>query len=183
MFTFPARPDGGHMMSAIVDGAFGFAPLSRIAFLAGWPLERRLTQSVRKLAECRPELFGRLGRFRTAVYILSPNELPFAFRLVPDAARAEVRFVPAKTPGLHSVRISGPLKTLVGLFDGSCDADSSFFSRAIAVEGATDAALALRNTLDAAELKPSDILGLPSPISGPFNALTTYVLTRLAHVS
>jgi O2-independent ubiquinone biosynthesis accessory factor UbiT len=182
MFTLQACPDGGRMISGIVDRALGFGPFRDIAFLAGWPLERRLTLSVRKLAECRPELFSRLGRFRTAVYILSPHELPFAFRLVPDAARAEVRFVPAKAPGLHSVRISGPLTTLVGLFDGSCDADSSFFSRAIVVEGATDAALALHNTLEAAELKPSDILRLPSPLSGSFDALTAFLLPRFAHV-
>lgn len=170
------------MISAIVDRALGFEPLRNVVSLSGWPLERRLTQSVRQLAHRRPELFRRLGQFRTAVYILSPNELPFAFRLVPDAAGAEVRFVPAKSPGLHSVRISGPLMTLVGLFDGSCDADSSFFSRAIVVEGATDAALALHNTLEAAELKPSDILGLPSPISGSFDALTAFLLPRFARV-
>ncbi|WP_162150336.1 ubiquinone anaerobic biosynthesis accessory factor UbiT [Asticcacaulis sp. AC460] len=170
------------MISAIVDGALGFAPLRDIVFLAGWPLEHRLTQAVRKLAERRPELFGRLGRFRTAVYILSPNELPFAFRLMPDATQATVRIVPAKSPGPSSVRISGPLATLIGLFDGSCDADSSFFSRAIVVEGATDAAMALHNTLEAAELKPSDILGLPSPLSGSFDALTGILLPRLAHV-
>jgi O2-independent ubiquinone biosynthesis accessory factor UbiT len=169
------------MRRAFFDRTIGFDPLLTLALLAAWPLEQRLTRSVRKLAERRPHLFSRLGGFRTAVYVLSPNELPVAFRLVPNGAGAEVTLVPAKTPGPYLVRISGPLATLVGLFDGSCDADSSFFSRAVVVDGATAAALALHNTLEAAELKPSDIFGLVSPVGDAFDILISLLPSKPAH--
>lgn len=133
------------------------------------PLEHCLTRAIRRLAAGRPGLFERLGSYRSGRFLLVPSGFPFAFRLEPDGARATVRVVPARWPGPYTVRIAGELSTLIGLFDGSCDADSAFFSRRIRVDGATDAALALHNTLEAAGLEPSDVLGLEDPVATLFN--------------
>ena len=62
-----------------------------------------------------------------------------------------------------SARISGPLLTLLALFDGRGDADGAFFQRCIDVDGDTAAILALHNALEASELTMADILGLPRP--------------------
>jgi predicted lipid carrier protein YhbT len=62
---------------------------------------------------------------------------------------------------MASARISGPLLTLLALFDGRGDADGAFFQRRIDVDGDTAAILALHNALEASELTMADILGLP----------------------
>lgn len=152
------------------------APFWLIKPLFG-PIEIILTASVRRLALSRPEIFRRLGRFQTSTYIITPNDLPFAFRLTPLGADRPVKIIPKNDEATFSVRISGNFATLVGLFDGSVDADSSFFGRDIRIEGATDAALALHNALEAAELRASDILGLPPELKDIFDKL----VSRLGH--
>lgn len=58
------------------------------------------------------------------------------------------------------VLIRGPLLALLGLLDGTLDGDALFFSRVISINGRTEAVLALRNTIEDAELRPADLLGL-----------------------
>lgn len=71
--------------------------------------------------------------------------------------------------------------TLIGLFDGTIDADSSFFGGDIRMEGATDAALALHNALEAADLRVSDILGLPPQLKTSFDRVFASLNTRTRH--
>jgi len=124
-----------------------------------FPLGLGLTIAVRGLARRRPELFDRLGEFRAARYLVAPSDLDFAFLIVPDGEHATVRTVSARHPQSTDVAVRGPLLMLIGLLDGTLDGDALFFHRLISVEGRTDALVALRNTLEDAALRPSDLLG------------------------
>lgn len=128
--------------------------------VAGLPLGPLLTLSLRSLAGRRPSLFERLGEYRSACFGIDPVDLAFAFRVVPDGQRSSVRVVSKDDTAGADVLIRGPLLTLLGLLDGTLDGDAMFFNRIISISGRTEAVLALRNTIEDAELRPSDLLGL-----------------------
>lgn len=136
--------------------------LADAMFVARAPVELALTAALRRTARLQPDVFGRLGAVGDGAFLISPSELPVAFRLAPRARTGNVRVVRRDDPGPFVARISGPLMDLLGLFDGSLDADSAFFSRRIDVTGDTGAVLALHNALEAADLSMADLLGLPT---------------------
>ncbi|MDO8297248.1 MAG: SCP2 sterol-binding domain-containing protein [Caulobacter sp.] len=125
------------------------------------PVELALTAALRRAARVRPEVFDRLGRFRDAAFLIAPSDLPVAFRLTPRAAGGRVTVVRRGDPEPCAARISGPLVELLGLFDGSLDADAAFFGRRIDVDGDTGAVVALHNALEAADMSLAELLGLP----------------------
>ena len=126
------------------------------------PVETLLTASLRGVARRQPEAFERLGPVRHATIRISPADLPIAFEMRPDGVAGSIRVVrPDSDDGAASARISGPLLTLLALFDGRGDADGAFFQRRIDIDGDTAAILALHNALEASELTMADILGLP----------------------
>lgn len=128
--------------------------------VSGLPLGPFLTLSLRSLARRRPQVFERLGEHRRACYLIDPTDLPFAFSVIPDGAAAVVRvaFRSRETPS--DVVIRGPILVLLGILEGTLDGDALFFHRAISVTGKTEAVVALRNAIEDAELRPSDLLGL-----------------------
>jgi predicted lipid carrier protein YhbT len=128
--------------------------------VAGLPIGPLLTLSLRSLAGRRPGLFERLGEYRSACFGIDPVDLAFAFRVVPDGKRSSVRVVSKDGVAGSDVLIRGPLLTLLSLLDGTLDGDAMFFSRIISISGRTEAVLALRNTIEDAELRPADLLGL-----------------------
>ncbi|WP_245480983.1 SCP2 sterol-binding domain-containing protein [Mesorhizobium sp. M1E.F.Ca.ET.041.01.1.1] len=119
-----------------------------------------LTLSLRSLARRRPGLFERLGEYRSACFGIDPVDLAFAFCVVPDGQQSSVRVVSKDGTAASDVLIKGPLLTLLSLLDGTLDGDAMFFSRIISIGGRTEAVLALRNTIEDAELRPADLLGL-----------------------
>jgi len=126
------------------------------------PVEILLTASLRSVARRQPDAFDRLGAVRKAAIRIMPDDLPVAFDMRPDGAAGSIRVVrPDSDAAGASARISGPLLTLLALFDGRGDADGAFFQRRIDVDGDTAAILALHNALEASELTMADILGLP----------------------
>jgi predicted lipid carrier protein YhbT len=127
---------------------------------SGLPLGPLLTLSLRSLARRRPNLFDRLGEHRTARFLIDPTDLSFAFSVVPDATSSIVRVTGKSGSVPCDVVIRGPLLTLLGILDGTLDGDALFFHRAVSVTGRTEAAVALRNAIEDAELRPSDLLGL-----------------------
>lgn len=137
----------------------------------GGPVEALLTRALRRLGRDRPDVFDRLGDCRTAGFVISPDNMPVAFRMVPDGDRGVISVVRKGRPGLGATTISAPLSVLLSLLDGGTDADSAFFSRRVRVAGDTGTAVALHNTLEAAELTLADVLGLPRLIAGPVNAV------------
>lgn len=127
---------------------------------SGLPLGPLLTLSLRSLARRRPRLFERLGEHRAARFLIDPTDLPFAFHVVPEGASSVIRVTGKSGSSPCDVVIRGPLLTLLGVLDGTLDGDALFFHRSISVSGKTEAVVALRNAIEDAELRPSDLLGL-----------------------
>lgn len=127
---------------------------------AALPLGPLLTLSLRALARRRPGLFERLGEHSSAHYLIDPIDLPFAFGVVPDGTASVVRVIGKSGDTPSDVTIRGPLLMLLGILDGTLDGDALFFHRTVSVSGRTEAVVALRNAIEDAELRPSDLLGL-----------------------
>lgn len=143
------------------------------------PVERLLTFALRRVARRRPDVFDRLGEAGDVTFIVAPTDFPVAFRLRPGGGSGDVQVVRGDDRATHAARISGPLLTLLALFDGRCDADSAFFSRRIRIDGDTRAVVALHNTLEAAELTLADLLGVGPPFRDRLNAGLAGALDRL----
>lgn|GEM_PF-687521 len=136
------------------------------------PVEILLTASLRNIARRQPDAFDRLGPVRHATIRICPVDLPVAFEMRPDGETGSIRVVrPTDDVGDASARISGPLLTLLALFDGRGDADGAFFQRCINVDGDTAAILALHNALEASELTMADILSLPRQFDPPLQTV------------
>lgn len=145
----------------------------------GGPVEAVLTGALRRLGRERPDVFERLGAYRTAAIVISPDDAPVAFRMVPDGDRGVVRVVHKINSQTCVASVSAPLAVLLSLLDGGTDADSAFFSRRVRVVGDTGAAVALHNTLEAAELTAADVLGLPRSMRAHAN---TFVRNAAGHI-
>ena len=140
-------------------------PLRLLAAPAGLlPLGPVLTHGLRALARRRPDVFDRLGDFRRSRFVIAPTDLSLHFSVIPDGPSALVTVASRLMEG--DVLIRAPILDLLGLLDGSLDGDALFFDRSLAVSGRTDALLALRNAVEAAELRPSDLLGIGGPVAG-----------------
>ena len=139
------------------------------------PAEWALSAALRRLARRRPEVFERLGAFGEAAFVIVPDGSPVGFRLAPQGASAGVQVRRRGDRAPCAARIEGPLGALLGLFDGSVDADAAFFSRAIRVSGDIEAVMALHNALEAAELTLADLLGLSGSASDLANAAVRFV--------
>ncbi len=135
------------------------------------PLGFFLTRSLRDLARRKPQLFERLGDHRQTSFFIDPNDLGYAFVIVPDGTAAEVKMVSKKASEACDVIVRGPLLSLLGLLDGTFDGDALFFSRSISISGKVDALLALRNAIEDADLKPSDFIGLGAGIGSVADSL------------
>ncbi len=140
------------------------------------PVNILLGTALRRVARLNPDVFDRLGEFRRSAFLIAPTEMPVAFRLEPNAGGGRVTVVRRDNSAPVAARISGPLAELLGLFDGSRDADSAFFTRSIDVEGDTDAVVALHNALESAELTLADLLGAPAFARGPVDRGLAFAL-------
>ncbi|HZH09634.1 MAG TPA: SCP2 sterol-binding domain-containing protein [Microvirga sp.] len=127
------------------------------------PLQLFLSAVMRRIVRRHPSLFERLGSYAGKRYGLLPSDLPFSF-VLDTALHAPRIHVVRSLPGRLDARISGPLRALVGMADGSYDGDALFFSRTIVVEGDIEAVLALRNAVDDAGI---DVLHEGAAMLGP----------------
>lgn len=134
-----------------------------LALLPLAPLSISLTAYSRRVAKHHPGLFRRLGAFDHTRFALDPTDLPFVINLEPCGGVPKVTVT--RTAEQADTTIAGPLAALLGLVHGAFDGDALFFSRDLVIVGDTDAALALRNAVDDAEL---DLAGEISEMSGPF---------------
>lgn len=150
-------------------------PRRVLAALAAPGLDAVLAVAARLAARRHPALFERLAGIPDPTFALVPDELPLAVILRADTRRPGIRVVAKDDldPTRVAAVIGGPLRLLAQLADGRVDGDALFFSRRIAVEGSTEAAVALRNALDNAELNGLAELVLPP---GPAAALASRVL-------
>jgi predicted lipid carrier protein YhbT len=152
-----SRASGRGALPAVVTGLL--APLPR------FPLAFALTRAVRDLARRRPELFERLDAFAEREIAVMPSDLPFAFVVEPRGTAARVRVVDHAEAERAAARIRATLLVLLGLLDGTYDGDALFFTRDLVVEGDTGMVVALRNTIENAELTPAELAGLRGPLA------------------
>ena len=126
--------------------------------------------------KCRhPELLERLGTHASTRFLIDPTDLPLLFLIRPDRAnpiqcyRKLLRFD-------WDARVAGPLAALLAMVNGELDGDALFFSREVTIEGSTEAILALRNAIDAAEINlAADVIALCGPLK-PLAADATRLL-------
>ncbi|NIA71282.1 hypothetical protein HBA54_22025 [Pelagibius litoralis] len=148
------------------------------------PLAVLLTRAVRRIASRRGDLIERLGPTARVPVAIMPSDLPFSFRVNLDGASARVEVVTVEEAETAAARIRAPLLILLGLLDGTYDGDALFFSRDLVIEGDTEHVLALRNTLEQADLTPAEFAGLHGPAADLVNRATAELLSgarRLVH--
>ena len=131
-----------------------FPPLGArlLAPLPAGPLSLVLGHLCRGMAERHPGLFTRLGPHAEKRFLIDPTDLPFSFLVRPKPSGPRIEARRSVTAADWDCRIAGPLAALLGMVHGAYDGDALFFSRDIVMEGDTEAALALRNAIDDAEI-------------------------------
>ncbi len=127
------------------------------------PLPLSLALFARRITTNNPGMFDRLGSYGRAEFVLDPVDLPIVLCLNPNGGQPQIRLRRDRSAGV--ARISNWLAALLGLVHGAFDGDALFFSRDLAIEGDTGAALALRNAIADAEL---DLAQEAASLSGPF---------------
>ncbi|MCC6779176.1 MAG: SCP2 sterol-binding domain-containing protein [Hyphomicrobiales bacterium] len=143
------------------------------------PLELMVRRLVDNAVDARPSLASRLADSAGTTIAVDPIDCPFAFLITLGLTRPRVRAVPDLSDCSYQTRIAAPLLVLLGLVDGSYDGDAVFFSRDLVIEGDTEAALALRNAIENAELDAACMVGVPAALRAPFNRVTQTLLDRL----
>lgn len=107
-----------------------------------------------------PELHGRMKDEGNFSFLVDPADLPFRFTLRFDGeAPCATVLDPAEGNVPADTVIRGSVSDLIGVFEGDADGDALFFSRDIVVEGNMEAALALRNAIENAEIDLAALLG------------------------
>jgi len=138
-------------------------------------LQPVLHMVVHRVARENPDMFGRLGPWRSSQFLIDPVELPFALLLRPDPDRLMLRAVSRRAPGEHVARISGRFFDLLQLVDAGADGDALFFARGLEVTGNTEAVVCLRNALDDVE---GSIAESVADMFGPPGRMALAVLRR-----
>ncbi|UEM06333.1 SCP2 sterol-binding domain-containing protein [Skermanella rosea] len=139
------------------------AALARAALIASGPLPHWLVQAafdrlIAVLGRRHPEAFRRLCELTPAELLIDPVDLPQAF-LLRVGPRPRLGLTGRGAPAQAVIR--GRFQLLLDLLQGHTDGDALFFGRRLAVEGDTALVLAVRNTLDGAEIDlMEDLLAL-----------------------
>lgn len=132
-----------------------------------------LRQALRQVQARHPDVFARLRPLAETAFLIEAVDMPFKAVLRPGAQPPALEVLRGDDPAPSvAVVISGTLATLVDLLEGRADGDALFFSRDLAIEGDTEAALTLRNALDGADIEVFEtILSALGPLAGPARRL------------
>lgn len=130
------------------------------------PLQLMVTALMRRICTRHPRIFERLGDHAQKTFGIAASDLPFVFVLRPNPAHPDLS-VERALPNNIDVRISSPFAGLLGLVEGTQDGDALMFSRDLVIEGDMEAALALRNAIEDAQI---DLAGEIAASFGPFGA-------------
>ena len=122
-----------------------------------------MVRAINQVIGTHPELRDRLGKHADAVFLIDLTDLPILFRVQPSAQHP-VKALRRPASCQADVRIRARLAAFLSMLHGVQDGDALFFSRDLAIEGDTEAVLALRNAVDAAEI---DLLADFSRLFGP----------------
>jgi len=155
------KPVSAHSLPPVVADLV--APLPRL------PIELLLSELIRRLVARRPDLLRRLGAVAHVPIAVAPDDLPHAFLISLKPERPSVKLCDKSRIASAEAVIRAPLLYLLGVLDGTYDGDALLFSRDLRVEGKTEYVLALRNTLEDAELTPAEFVGLSGKPAGWVN--------------
>lgn len=155
-------------------------PLSPVllAGVAARPLPPALLQplldiAMRGVRSRHPDLFDRLSGLDDPIYLVDPVDLPFVFVLRPNPQNPTLRALRSGEGVAATATIRGPFLRLIDLLEGRIDGDALFFTRELAIEGDTEAVVALRNAVDGAEIDVmTDVLSLFGPLGGPLRRVS-----------
>lgn len=143
------------------------------------PLQPWLSLILARTHRRHPNIFARLGEHAFKRFLLCPTDLPFAFLLEPRPDRPRIRVLRSALSEAE-VRISSPMFGLLGLVRGDFDGDALFFSRDLQIEGDMEAALALRNAVDDAQI---DLIAETAAGFGPLERPMLFAANRLEGVA
>lgn len=104
-----------------------------------------------------PGIMERLLLLGGKSFLICPTDLPHKIRL--NFNGKDIKIFVEKSGDKADVRISGSLRSLIAMLDGSEDGDALFFSRKIFVEGDTEALVTLRNAIDSVDIKLEEEIG------------------------
>jgi predicted lipid carrier protein YhbT len=135
-------------------------PLSPVLF-AGLLLRTVPTVLLRPLADAamavmvrrHRDLFASLAPLSGTTFLIEPTDIPLRFVL--HLSTGGVTLTPLSRAGAvppTTVTVRAPFTVLIELLEGRRDADALFFTRDLAIEGDTEAALFLRNAIEAADI-------------------------------
>jgi predicted lipid carrier protein YhbT len=142
-------------------------------------MEALLSTLTRRLIARRPDLIRRLGDVVRVPIAIVPDDMPHAFLLSLDPASPRVRICDKNRIGEAAAIVRAPFLVLLGLLDGTYDGDALFFSRDLRIEGRTEHVLALRNTLEEADLTPGEFFGFSGKSAGWVNAFGDRLLGQV----
>ena len=133
--------------------------LTDLALTLRPPVELLLNHAIKRAWRRSANAFGRLGPYQGCPYLIDPVDLPVAFALTLNKDGGTVKLVRrTRRPVGYVAEIAGDFVDLLALFNGSADADATFFAGELTVTGETGAVLALNNALEAADLRLADLL-------------------------
>lgn len=144
---------------------------ARLAGILLRPLPRRviepvLAQALALIERKHPELFSRLGNIAPTRILIEATDLPHAFLFILGEGAPQLFLAGPEEE--HQAKIKGSLSALIELLEGRTDGDALFFSRALTITGDTEAIVALRNSVDGAEISLfQDIISLFGPLARP----------------
>lgn len=122
------------------------------------------TAAMRQIARRHPHMFGRI--IGNASILIDPLDLPVRFVLCLDETPPLLKLVRRDSSPTVDAAIRAPLAALVEVLEGGVDGDALFFSRDLAIEGDTGAIVALRNAIDAEDIRVmEDILSPLGPLA------------------
>lgn len=142
-------------------------------------MEALLSAFTRRLVARRPDLVRRLGAVVHVPIAIVPDDMPHAFLLRLDAKDSKVAICDKRRIDNAQAVIRAPFLVLLGLLDGTYDGDALFFSRDLRIEGKTEHVLALRNTLEEADLTPGEFFGLTDPSARRVNDISGWFLEQV----
>lgn len=136
--------------------------------------------AARIVARRHRALVERLGSLAGTTFLIDPEDLPFRFVLRPEPQRLRLEVVGRRRTPRCDASIRGPLWSLIDLVEGREDGEALFFTRELHISGDTEAVVALRNIVDAAEV---DLVSDFASELGIFSGSAERLLRRLAATS
>lgn len=132
------------------------------------PLERVLQLLADRIIRRHPQLLDRINVGEATKLRLLPTDLPWQAIVHLSETRVTVRLLERDVEtDACAACVEGTVARLIGCGSGRSDGDALFFSRDLHISGDTSILVAIRNSLDDAEIDFStELAALAGPLSG-----------------